>query len=141
MQAAQTVLAFASYSSEIPTEPLIDHLLTQSRRVLVPRVEGDRMLAVPIGSLEDLAPGYKGIPEPRPAASTAPEAGVIIVPGVAFTAAGTRLGYGGGFYDRYLAEAAGIRIGLCYDFQIVEDLPAGPHDIPMDRIVTEARVI
>lgn len=99
------------------------------------------MLAVPIGSLEDLAPGYKGIPEPAAPAPTAPEADVIVVPGVAFTAGGTRLGYGGGFYDRYLAEATGTRIGLCYDFQIVEDLPAGPHDIPMDRIVTEARVI
>ena len=81
-----------------------------------------------------LEPADVGIAEPS-------EVAAWIVPGLAFTIYGDRLGYGGGWYDRLMANAKGFKIGVAHDFQIVEDLPQEPHDIQLIRIVTEVRHI
>lgn len=139
--AASSVMAFASFGTEIPTDPLVEGLLASARRVLMPLVDGRRLRAAPIASLSDLAPGYHGIREPAAPAAVEPAADVILVPGVAFDSAGRRLGYGGGFYDEFLAEARGLRVGYCFDCQIVDAVPAGPGDAAVEIVVTEARVV
>lgn len=139
---AGTVMAFASFGTEISTDPLASGLLASGRRLLVPLVQGTRMRAVEIHALEELAPGFRGVREPPPPGpAEAPAADVIVVPGVAFDGAGRRLGYGGGFYDVFLSEARGFRVGFCFDCQIVDEVPAGPDDLPVNAVVTEQRTI
>lgn len=137
---AEIVLAFASFGSEITTQPLVAGLLASGRRVTMPYVDGGRMAAAEIGSVEDLAPGYRGISEPKAPRVVAPVAQVIVVPGVAFDADGRRLGYGGGFYDEFLDAASGLRIGLCFECQITDRVPVEPHDLSVSIVVTEATV-
>ncbi|MCA1831685.1 MAG: 5-formyltetrahydrofolate cyclo-ligase [Actinomycetota bacterium] len=139
---AKTVLAFASFGPEIPTDPLLARLLDEGRAVLLPYVEGDRLIAAAISSLDDLIPGYRGIREPalRERASTAD---VVIVPGVAFDERGGRLGYGGGFYDRFLEtiDPSVPIVGICFDAQIVTSVPREGHDRDVTVVVTERRVL
>jgi 5-formyltetrahydrofolate cyclo-ligase len=141
---AEVILASVSVRSELSTGGLIEHVLSSGKRLLAPFVADDgRLAATWVTSVEELTPGFRGIPEPRarmPVAAT--EADVIVAPGVAFDAACNRMGYGGGFFDAYLATAPRAwRIGLCFECQIVEEVPRLDHDEPMDLVVTEARVI
>jgi 5-formyltetrahydrofolate cyclo-ligase len=141
---ATSVLAFVSIRSEVATGPLLERVLASGVRLLLPYVADDgAMRAAEVRSPEDLTPGYHGIPEPRARFPIDPtEAGVIVTPGVAFDEAGNRLGYGGAFYDRFLRAAGGVpRIGICFELQIVEEIPVEPHDEPVNAIVTEGRVI
>lgn len=141
---ARTILGFASFGAELPTDPVMRWVLASGRRLLAPYVDGPELRAAEVRSLEDLAPGYRGIREPVERTPVDPtEATVVFVPGVAFDEAGHRLGYGGGFYDSFLAGIApGVpRIGLCFDLQVIDEVPAGPEDEPVDLIVTERRVI
>lgn len=141
---ARTVLGFASFGAELPTDPVMQWVLSSGRRLLAPYVDGPELRAAEVRSLEDLAPGYRGIREPVERTPVDPsEAAVVLVPGVAFDEAGRRLGYGGGFYDSFLAGIAnGVpRIGLCFDLQVVDEVPAGPDDEHVDLVVTERRVI
>lgn len=141
---ADPVFAFVAIASEIPTEMLLRAVLGSGRVLLVPYVADDGALrAAPVGSLEELGPGYRGIPEPRARIPVDPAAaGVAIVPGVAFAPDGARLGYGGGFFDAFLRTMPAVpRVGICYDAQIVEAIPTEEHDEPVDVVVTEERVI
>ena len=101
------------------------------------------MRAAEVGSLAELEPGFKGILEPRTRMPVDPStADVVIVPGVAFDARGNRLGYGGGFYDSFLSECGDVpRIGVCFEVQVVDEVPVAEHDLPVDVIVTESRTI
>ncbi len=141
---ATSVLAFASISTEVPTEDLLRAVIAAGKRLLLPYVGDDgEMLAAAVASLEELEPGFRGIPEPRsrvPVAVT--EADAVILPGVAFDERGGRLGYGGGFYDRFLQAGEGIaRIGICFEVQLVDDVPMLEHDQRVDIVVTEDRTI
>jgi 5-formyltetrahydrofolate cyclo-ligase len=141
---ARTILGFASFGAELPTDPVMRWVLSSGRRLLVPYVDGRRLSAAEVRDLEELAPGYRGIREPVERTPVDPaDAAAVLVPGVAFDETGRRLGYGGGFYDAFLAGiAAGVpRIGLCFDLQVVDEVPASPNDEPVDLIVTERRVI
>lgn len=97
------------------------------------------MAAVPVTNLQDLRPGRWGIPEPEmPAEGTEiPEPDLILVPCVAATERGTRLGHGGGYYDRFLAEHPGERAALCFRACLREELPAEETDLKMDRVIHE----
>jgi len=141
---ADPVLAFVSISSEVPTTMLLEGVLAKRKRLLLPYVADDGALrAAAISSLRELEPGYRGIPEPRARLPVSPDAaGVVIVPGVAFDVRGGRLGYGGGFYDVFLRAASKVpRVGICFEVQIVDEIPHEDHDERVDVIVTEDRVI
>lgn len=144
VRSASTVLAYVSHASEVPTRGLLSALLERGTRLLVPYVAGDgAMRATEIPTLGELEPGYRGIHEPVHRFPVEPgTAQVILLPGVAFDARGGRLGYGGGFYDVYLAHARGVlRVGVCFELQVVDEVPMEPHDQGVDLVVTEERVI
>jgi 5-formyltetrahydrofolate cyclo-ligase len=138
------VLAFVSISSEVPTSMLLGATLEAGKTLLLPYVAEDGALrAAAVSSLAELQPGYRGIPEPRARLPVDPaSAGVIVAPGVAFDARGGRLGYGGGFYDAFLRAAAGVpRVGICFEVQLVDEVPMAEHDERVDVVVTEERVV
>lgn len=122
-------------------EPATDEVLARwasTRRVVLPRVEGDAMRFYACRP-DALVFGAFGILEPqgeRPC--PAGEIDLVVCPGMAFTADGRRLGRGRGYYDRYLGDPAfrGFRVGVCYAHQLVDDLPVEPHDVRMDRVIT-----
>ena len=128
---------------EINIDPYIEYMLATGVEVVSPRWNGETYELAKIKSLERgcLRLGPMNILEPSEADVVEPEAiGAWIVPGLAFTRDGRRLGYGGGWYDRLLAASAegSLKVGVAHEFQIVEDIPVEPHDIPMDRIFTDA---
>jgi len=146
----QHFFIYCHYRSEVSTDTLLAYCLEQGKTVGVPMSlpEQAQMLAVVITDpVHDLAPGYKGIPEPLPALArdwllppTAIE--VAVIPGAVFDRTGHRLGYGLGFYDRFLALAPqAIRIGLAFSCQMVERIPALDHDVPMDMVITEREIL
>lgn len=144
--AAETVLLYASFKSEVDTSGLVHLALESGKRVLLPRVAGPELVLHEIKGLEDLEKGAWGIPEPKSLCRQADvnEADVIIVPGVAFDESGGRLGYGKGFYDRLLSrlDRPIPLIALSFEAQMYNNrLPVSGHDVPMDFIITEQRVI
>ncbi len=151
VRASRVIFCYVDFKTEVETQSLITYLLQQKKTVAVPltRVEEKQLIPVSISSLEkDLQPGYCGIPEPgtdfteknRIDPHTIDS---IILPGSVFDEQGGRMGYGGGYYDRFVSnEAPGaIRIGLCFDLQLQKQIPLEPHDEMMDYIVTETRLI
>ncbi len=109
--------------------------------IALPRIEGERLVFCLAPRRESLVTGPFGTREPgAEAAEVFPEAGdTILVPGLAFDGRGGRLGRGGGFYDRFLARAAGVRrVGVCFADQIIDEVPMEPHDARVDALVTEA---
>ena len=137
---------YVSYGSEVDTRRLIEESLKRGKRVAVPRVRGRyRMDFCFIRSMADLSPGYKGIPEPGPWCRKAPvpfEETLVIVPGIAFDRSGGRIGYGGGYYDTYLAgKTKCIKAAAAYSMQITEQIPTEPSDVKMDLIITEKELI
>ncbi|MDQ6620646.1 MAG: 5-formyltetrahydrofolate cyclo-ligase [Pseudomonadota bacterium] len=146
--AARTVLLTSAFRSEWATAPLIHHALSQGKIVALPRVNvASRMLELRrvVDFSSDVAPGYRGIPEPLPGAAfiEPPDVDWVLVPGVAFDRAGRRLGYGGGFYDRLLPLISpdAPRVAGAYALQLVDRVPAAPHDVTVDAIVTESEMI
>ncbi|QJC51176.1 5-formyltetrahydrofolate cyclo-ligase [Paenibacillus albicereus] len=144
-----SVMAFVSFRSELDTSPLLEYCWARGLRLLLPRADiGSKRLELhAVRSRDELAPGAYGILEPRPgraaAAREAPEA--IFVPGAGFDRSGGRIGYGGGYYDRFRAEgraAAGAAwIGLGFASQLVPQVPMEPHDAPLDGVITEQGLI
>jgi len=145
---ARTVLLTLPFRSEWDTRPLVVSALAEGKAVAMPRVNAARRmleLHAIVDPARDVVAGPQGIPEPRPeCAHVAPLAiEWVLVPGVTFDRAGRRLGYGGGYYDRLLPllPPGAPRIAGAFQIQIVERVPAGPHDIAVDAIVTEAETI
>jgi 5-formyltetrahydrofolate cyclo-ligase len=145
---ARVLLLTLPYGSEWDTRLLLSLALEQGKTVGVPRVNlAQRMLDIHsvCDLTRDVAPGYRGIPEPHAGCPPiAPEAiDWVLVPGVAFDPRGHRIGYGGGYYDRLLPAlpASAARIAGAFELQIVDEVPTAPHDFALDAIVTEARVI
>lgn len=143
LQNAEVILCYAGYKSEVGTTELIKTLLESGKKVYLPRVDGDEMEFYRIYNLNDLLEGYKGIPEPDMKCEDVFEGPVnekvvMIMPGAAFAKDGSRIGYGKGFYDRYLTKYDIMnRIALCYYTQIVETIPSDEHDKNASVIVTE----
>ena len=133
-----TVYLYASFGGEADTFQLMDALWQQNYLVALPRVAGERMDFYLVRSRKDLVPGFRNIPEPAEHCEKAccPQA-VVITPGTAFTRAGDRMGYGGGFYDRFFSEEPEHkRVAVCYPFQIFSRLPVEEHDKTMDYVIT-----
>jgi len=145
MKTASTVLCYvSSKDNEVDTCGLITSLLARERRVLVPIAEaGGLLLWSHLDGLGDLDRGRFGILEPRPGCRrvvSPPGDALVIVPGVAFTPEGGRIGYGGGYYDRFLARHGGTSIGLAYACQIIDGFAMDDHDVPVDFVLTEEGV-
>lgn len=141
---ARTVVIFAPLPGEPDVEMLWAH--AESRSFAYPRVEGDRLGLYTARSPFELQPTQWGLREPvaDPACVVAPDSiDLILVPGVAFSRAGARLGRGRGYYDRLLATLPGgvCKIGVCFDFQIVAELPTDPHDQHVDLVATESGIL
>jgi 5-formyltetrahydrofolate cyclo-ligase len=122
------------------TEPDVDLLwesdLKKDRVLAYPRCDGQRMLFFAVCSLEELHPGRFGIREPDPV-RIVERLDAIILPGLAFTQTGIRMGQGAGFYDRFLevAHSDTIKIGVCFDFQVLKAIPREEHDVNVDLVV------
>lgn len=138
---ARHVLLYHALPDELQTRLILERWA--GRKLLyLPRVKGNELEILPFGGGASLHSGAFGIREPEGNATV--DVGLmdlIIVPGVAFDFSGNRLGRGKGFYDRLLCAARCPLIGIAYDFQVVEVLPAESHDIPMTRIITDKRDI
>lgn len=147
VQKAEYILCYVDYKSEVRTKALIERLLSMGKKVYVPRVCGEDMDFYRINSLNDLLMGYKGILEPleEPEKRFTAELfvqhsmdTVMLLPGVAFDKKGGRIGYGKGYYDRYLMRIpCKERIALSYQMQLVEDAKSSELDIPLTGIITE----
>ncbi len=136
-QQSRVVLLYSSLPDEVQTDLLLQAALDAGKRVFLPVVVGDDLELKPYGSHTLMHKGAFNISEPEGAALT--DLSVIelaIVPGMAFTPAGTRLGRGRGYYDRLLPQLRRARtIGLCFPFQLVDFIPTEPHDIRLDSVV------
>ena len=131
------IYAYIACRNELETADIIAWCLDNEKRVAVPKVHGEIMHFYEIHSLADCVPGAFGILEPvGEEKDRITEPGFMLVPGLAFDKKGNRLGYGGGFYDKYLASHGGIiTAALGYQFQIVEEVPAEIHDKKMDYLI------
>mgnify|MGYP006274802437 CR=1 FL=1 len=142
---ASCVFVYVSTGPEVGTRHLIADLLDAGKTVAVPVITeaGDGvMFAAPLVSLDELGPGRFGIPAPRDPRRLETPIDAVLAPCVAVTEDGRRLGAGGGYYDRFLADhAAAFTAALAFEAQLVDDVPFHPHDRRVDAIVTERRVI
>lgn len=147
-QEAEVLLLYYSYRSEVVTRFLIEDLLLQgTKQVYLPKVHGDKMFFYRISSSDDLSIGYQGILEPSEKNEvfcreiTKKKRCLLILPGVAFDKEGNRMGFGKGFYDRFLMEYPGVcRNALAFECQIAEQIPCEVHDQKMHRIITEQNI-
>ncbi len=141
---AKNILVFVSYGSEIDTSEIIKDALRKRKKVFVPRVVGEDMVFYRIYDMDELKEGYKGIPEPS--LSEEPfcyqeelaEDTLMIMPGVVFDRKRNRIGYGKGFYDRYLADKTALQnktIAVGYQCQMLEEIPAEKTDIRPCQII------
>jgi 5-formyltetrahydrofolate cyclo-ligase len=140
---ARTIMLFSSFGSEVPTGSLIERLHSRGVVVALPRIEGAALAPVPYAPGDPTTTTSFGAEEPVADARLVPSTiDVVGVPGVAFDREGRRIGYGGGYYDRFLRGLPAFTVGLVFGFQVVDqDLPAGRFDLPVDAIVTEDETI
>lgn len=138
-RSARSLYAYLSFNQEVRTAPIIRRAWADGKRVAVPKIMGGRMAFIWLTGFDALAEGWKGIPEPVEDGPVADdETALVLVPGLAFDPDGRRVGYGGGFYDRFLAqEPMHPTVALCYGFQLVERLDAEPHDVPVDLVIAD----
>ena len=138
-QNAKTIYGYLPYNQEVRTVPMLEQAIRDGKRVAVPKCYDRDMKFIYISDFEkEVAPGYANIPEPIADEPVADDpTALVLMPGMAFTAKGDRMGYGGGFYDKFLAqEPEHPTVALCYDFQLVEHLPTESYDIPVDLVLT-----
>lgn len=140
---AHTIMAYYSLPDEVNTHHLLDELVAEGKRVLLPKVIGEEQMEWHVYTSEsDLKQGYFGIGEsagdifPEKELSLSAEKRIVLVPGLAFDGTGHRLGRGKGYYDRFLAAHPYFyKIGVCFDFQKMSEVPIDEHDIPMDEVI------
>lgn len=134
---ANNILTYVSHDNEVDTISLIRHALKDKKRVAVPKVYGDIMRFHLINDLSDLTPGAYAILEPPEGEIFLPDTGIIIVPGVAFDKDRHRIGYGGGYYDKFLNKNKGLfAVAFAYDFQIVPCIESESFDVKPDMLIS-----
>jgi 5-formyltetrahydrofolate cyclo-ligase len=166
IKSSNKLLFFASFRTEVDTSEMIEKILSEGKRAVLPKVDRERhiLLLYEIKGVDDLKPGYMGIPEPSFAADNFPlpsfnkggaggfaenrlidinEVDIVIVPGAGFDLSGNRIGYGEGYYDRLLS---GLKreipiLALAYEEQVIDAIPSEPYDVKVHAIATDRRVI
>ncbi|MCZ6836242.1 MAG: 5-formyltetrahydrofolate cyclo-ligase [Planctomycetota bacterium] len=144
---ARVVLLYMPLVTEIDVTAIALRCFQMGKTVCVPKVDWQRkdMIGIEVNELDDncMDVDDHGIRTPRQGQPVLPmQIDLVVVPGLAFDTKGHRLGRGGGFYDRYLARTrrGSIRMGICFDQQIVESVPIEPQDLPMDIVISDRRV-
>jgi 5-formyltetrahydrofolate cyclo-ligase len=134
---AKTIYGYLPYNQEVRTVPMLQQAVADGKRVAVPKCYGDEMRFIYLDDLSQVASGYCGIPEPIADEPVADDpTALVLMPGLAFTERGDRMGYGGGFYDKFLAaEPNHPTLALCYAFQMVDFIPTEEYDIPVDCVL------
>lgn len=134
---AKTIYGYLPYNQEVRTVPMLERALADGKRVAVPKVYGEEMKFIYLTDLSQVAKGYAGIPEPIGDGPVAEDpTALVLMPGLAFDREGHRIGYGGGFYDKFLAAELGHpTLALCYDFQMLPKLETEEFDIPVDCVL------
>lgn len=137
---SKSIFAYLSYAGEVDTHALIKELLNRGIEVSVPRCnkETHTMEAIALTSMEQLRTGAYGILEPQEGVVVSPDRlDMILVPALAFDKEGFRLGWGAGYYDRYLDGYQGLTVGLCFSVCQTEKLPRDDHDLPVTVVLNE----
>jgi len=136
-KSAHSIYGYIAINQEVRTIPILQRALQDNKTVAIPKILNNEMCFIIINDLDQLAPGYAHIPEPianTPLAND-PNA-LILTPGLAFDLQGHRIGYGGGFYDRFLtAEPNHPTVALCYDFQLMPNIKPDEFDIAVDSVL------
>ena len=134
---AETIYGYLPYNQEVRTVPILQQALLDGKKVAVPKVYDDTMRFIYLEDLSAVAPSNMGIPEPiadEPVASD--KTALVLMPGLAFDPQGNRMGYGGGFYDKFLADQPNHpTVALCYAFQMVDEIPTDEYDIPVNCVL------
>jgi 5-formyltetrahydrofolate cyclo-ligase len=138
---AKVIGAYFAFGSEVNTDLIIEQARPLGKTIALPRVEGDEISFYKVSSQEFLVKGRFGIMEPLPY-DRLDNIDLIMVPGIAFDKKGYRLGYGKGYYDRYLSNRKSrLSIGLAYSTQLISSLPHENHDEKLDAIATEDKIL
>lgn len=134
---AKSIYGYLPYNQEVRTTGMLEQAIRDGKRVAVPKCYGSEMRFLWLDDLTQVAPGYANIPEPIADEPIADDTtALVLMPGLAFDPQGHRIGYGGGFYDRFLAEEPDHpTLALCYGFQMVEHLETEEFDIPVDQVL------
>ena len=134
---ARTIYGYLPYNQEVRTVPMLEKALRDGKRVAVPKCYGDEMRFIYMDDLSKVEKGYANIPEPIADGPIADdETALVLMPGLAFDPQGHRIGYGGGFYDKFLSrEPNHPTLALCYEFQMLPELKTEEHDIPVDTVL------
>lgn len=147
---ANNIMIYLDFNNEVSTEPILDMALSRSKRVFVPvcMTKTKELVVSEILNATDLCSGAYGIREPQKSSLRITDREIldlIIIPAAAFDRDGNRIGYGAGYYDKFLNSISIskniCKIGLAYSFQIAQHIPTESHDIPMDYIITENEII
>ena len=138
-----TVFCYVSAEPEVDTRNIIDCLREAGKTVLVPKIlNREKMIAVEFDGWDGLRVGQLGILTPDTDEAWPGEADLCITPGLGFTPDGRRIGYGRGYYDKWFAaHPRSARVALCYECQVVDDMPTTDTDVRVEKIITEERVI
>ena len=136
---SESIFVYVSMPEEPSTSRIIEAAMEDGKRVYVPKCQGKEMLAVRIIGIDQLIPGTYGIPEPQDLSETitADELDLIIVPCVAASPDGKRLGHGAGYYDRFLSGKHGTTVCLCFEKMLCDEIPMDEYDCFMDSVVME----
>jgi 5-formyltetrahydrofolate cyclo-ligase len=144
-QRARGMVVYASIHKEVDTEEIVRAALKSGKKVAFPAVVHHGLVFREVTEISSMKRGAFGIMEPCSTDRTfgLDEADVVVLPGIAFDLKGHRIGYGKGYYDKTLhrLEGQGRLVGLCYDFQLVEKIAGEPHDVKMDLIISEKRIV
>ena len=134
---AKSIYGYLPYNQEVRTVAMLEQAMADGKRVAVPKCYDAEMRFIWLDDLTRVEKGYAGIPEPIDDGPIADDpTALVLMPGIAFDMQGHRIGYGGGFYDKFLAaEPDHPTVALCYDFQMVESLPTEEYDIPVDCVL------
>lgn len=134
---ATAIYGYLPYNQEVRTVPMLEQALRDGKRVAVPKCYGEEMRFIWMDDLDAVAPGYANIPEPIADGPVAhDETALVLMPGLAFDPQGHRIGYGGGFYDKFLSQEPNHpTLALCYDFQVFPHLNTEEFDIPVDIVL------